>query len=99
MQGLSIFGKLLEWFQNQNNWAGWAIFLAMYTANVSLLLPGIVLILGAGFIFGYAQLHTPYLHMHNHEHVLLHNMSSSRNLFPLHELLARLQNLSIVQMG
>jgi uncharacterized membrane protein YdjX (TVP38/TMEM64 family) len=31
---------------------GWGIFLAMYTANVSLLLPGIVLILGAGFIFG-----------------------------------------------
>jgi uncharacterized membrane protein YdjX (TVP38/TMEM64 family) len=37
---------------------GWGIFLAMYTANVSLLLPGIVLILGAGFIFGCVH---PYL--------------------------------------
>ena len=55
VQGLSVFTKVLEWFQNQNNWAGWGIFLAMYTANVSLLLPGIVLILGAGFIFGFAS--------------------------------------------
>ena len=65
MQGLSIFGKLLEWFQNQNNWAGWAIFLAMYTANVSLLLPGIVLILGAGFIFGYAHSMCPLVCEHH----------------------------------
>lgn len=52
VQGFTVFGDILIWFQNQNNWAGWAIFLAMYTANVSLLLPGIVLILGAGFVFG-----------------------------------------------
>jgi uncharacterized membrane protein YdjX (TVP38/TMEM64 family) len=51
-QGFTVFGDILTWFQKQNNWAGWAIFLAMYTANVSLLLPGIVLILGSGFVFG-----------------------------------------------
>ena len=64
IQGLSVFTKVLEWFQNQNNWAGWGIFLAMYTANVSLLLPGIVLILGAGFIFGFASV----LFWHAHRH-------------------------------
>ncbi|BDA41533.1 probable Golgi apparatus membrane protein tvp38 [Coccomyxa sp. Obi] len=53
VKGFTVFGDILTWFQNQNNWAGWAIFLAMYTANVSLLLPGIVLILGAGFVFGF----------------------------------------------
>lgn len=51
-QGFTVFGDILTWFQKQNNWVGWAIFLAMYTANVSLLLPGIVLILGSGFVFG-----------------------------------------------
>lgn len=47
---------------------GWGIFLAMYTANVSLLLPGIVLILGAGFIFGCVH---PYLFMSNFGECLL----------------------------
>ena len=64
VQGLSVFTKVLEWFQNQNNWAGWGIFLAMYTANVSLLLPGIVLILGAGFIFGFASVLSGHIHCH-----------------------------------
>ncbi|KAK9909219.1 hypothetical protein WJX75_008942 [Coccomyxa subellipsoidea] len=53
VKGFTVFGDILTWFQKQNNWAGWAIFLAMYTANVSLLLPGIVLILGSGFVFGF----------------------------------------------
>lgn len=53
VKGFTVFGDILIWFQKQNNWGGWAIFLAMYTANVSLLLPGIVLILGAGFVFGF----------------------------------------------
>jgi uncharacterized membrane protein YdjX (TVP38/TMEM64 family) len=51
-QGFAVFGDILTWFQQQNNWGGWAIFLAMYTVNVALLLPGIILILGAGFVFG-----------------------------------------------
>ena len=52
LQGFKIFGALLRWFQKQNNWRGWGIFLAIYCANVALFLPGVVLILGAGFVFG-----------------------------------------------
>lgn len=52
VQGFSIFGTMLAWFEKQNNWKGWALFLPMYTANVALFLPGVIFILGAGFVFG-----------------------------------------------
>ena len=51
-QGFSIFGTMLRWFEKQNNWKGWALFLPMYTVNVALFLPGVIFILGAGFVFG-----------------------------------------------
>lgn len=52
MQGFSIFGTMLAWFEKQNNWKGWALFLPVYTVNVALFLPGVIFILGAGFVFG-----------------------------------------------
>jgi len=52
MQGLTVFGDILKFFQRQNNWLGWLYFTLLYCVNVALFLPGIVLILGAGFIFG-----------------------------------------------
>ena len=55
MQGVSIFGDILGWFEKQNGWwPGWVCFLLMFIVNVSLFLPGVALILGAGFVFGYA---------------------------------------------
>ncbi|KAI7841423.1 hypothetical protein COHA_004818 [Chlorella ohadii] len=51
--GFGFFGDLLTWFQRHNGWAGWGIFVGMYTAMVALFLPGVVLILGAGFVFGF----------------------------------------------
>ena len=48
-----MFGDILRFFQRQNNWLGWLYFTLLYCVNVALFLPGIVLILGAGFIFGY----------------------------------------------
>jgi hypothetical protein len=53
-QGVSVFGDILTWFQKQNNFAGWFSFTLLYCLNISLFLPGIVLVLGAGFVFGYA---------------------------------------------
>lgn len=53
LQGFSVFGDLLRWFQARNNWAGWGMFLGMYTALVALFLPGVVFIMGAGFVFGF----------------------------------------------
>jgi uncharacterized membrane protein YdjX (TVP38/TMEM64 family) len=44
---------LLAWFQKRNGWAGWGIFLGVYTAVVALLLPAVWLVLGAGFVFGF----------------------------------------------
>lgn len=52
LQGFSIFGVILRWFQARNNWAGWGIFIGMYCAVVALFLPGIAFIMGAGFVFG-----------------------------------------------
>lgn len=52
LQGFSIFGTMLRWFEKQNNWKGWAVFLPVYTVNVALFLPGVIFILGAGFVFG-----------------------------------------------
>lgn len=53
IKGFGFFGDLLAWFQRHNGWAGWGIFVGMYTAMVALFLPGVVLILGAGFVFGF----------------------------------------------
>ena len=36
-----------------SGWAGWGIFTASYAAAVSLLLPGVAAVLGAGFVFGF----------------------------------------------
>jgi hypothetical protein len=55
-QGFSVFGSILRWFQARNNWGGWGIFLGMYLVVVALFLPGVLLIMGAGFIFGCALL-------------------------------------------
>ena len=52
IQGITVFGEILNFFHNQNNWLGWLCFLGLYCVNVALFLPGIVLILGAGFVFG-----------------------------------------------
>ena len=52
---MSIFGDILGWFEKQNSWwPGWVCFLLLFTVNVSLFLPGVALILGAGYVFGYA---------------------------------------------
>ncbi|KAL4428039.1 hypothetical protein ABPG75_002128 [Micractinium tetrahymenae] len=53
VKGFGFFGDVLSWFQRHNGWGGWGIFVGMYTAVVALFLPGVVLILGAGFIFGF----------------------------------------------
>lgn len=53
VKGFSIFGTMLGWFEKQNNWKGWAVFLPVYTVNVALFLPGVIFILGAGFVFGF----------------------------------------------
>ena len=49
MQGL---GGVVSWFERQNNWIGWVEFLVLYCAVVALYLPGIMFILGAGYVFG-----------------------------------------------
>ena len=39
--------------KKHSGWAGWGIFTASYAAAVSLLLPGVAAVLGAGFVFGF----------------------------------------------
>lgn len=51
--GLGIFTEILAWFQRHSGWGGWGIFIPMYIGVVTLYLPGIVFILGAGFVFGF----------------------------------------------
>lgn len=51
MQGVRIFGEILHFFERWNNWGGWGIFIGLFIVNVTLFLPGVALILGAGFIF------------------------------------------------
>jgi len=53
IHGFSIFGTILTWFKNRNGWGGWGIFIGFYTGVVALFIPGIVFILGSGFIFGF----------------------------------------------
>lgn len=44
---------MLHWFQARNNLTGWCAFLALYTVTVAVFLPGVVLIMGAGLVFGF----------------------------------------------
>lgn len=51
--GTATLTALLAWFQKRSGWAGWGIFLGVYTAVVALLLPAVWMVLGAGFVFGF----------------------------------------------
>ena len=51
-QGLAIVPDILAWFTRQNNWLGWLAFTGLYASVVALYLPAIVLVVGAGFVFG-----------------------------------------------
>jgi len=53
MQGFSIFGTILSWFKRRNGWGGWGVFIPFYTGMVALFFPGVVFIMGAGFVFGF----------------------------------------------
>lgn len=56
LQGVRIFGQILSWFERQNSWwPGWVSFLLLFIAAVTLFLPGVALILGAGYVFGCAS--------------------------------------------
>lgn len=48
-----MFGEVLHWFQARNNLTGWCAFLVLYTVTVAVFLPGVVLIMGAGLVFGF----------------------------------------------
>ena len=52
VQGFKVLGDILHWFEKRNNWVGWSCFLLLYCVDVALFLPGLVLILAAGFVFG-----------------------------------------------
>ena len=51
-QGVRIFSEILNFFERWNSWGGWGIFIGMFIGNVTLFLPSVALILGAGFVFG-----------------------------------------------
>jgi len=53
IHGFSIFGTILAWFKNRNGWGGWGVYVGFYTAIVALYFPGVVFIMGAGFVFGF----------------------------------------------
>ena len=48
-----MFKDIIVWFEKQNNWIGWTCFTLLYMINIAILLPGIFMILGAGFVFGF----------------------------------------------
>jgi uncharacterized membrane protein YdjX (TVP38/TMEM64 family) len=50
---LSVFPKILAWFKRRNGWGGWGVYVGFYTGIVTLFFPGVVFIMGAGFIFGF----------------------------------------------
>lgn len=52
IKGKAFFRVMLEWLAAHSGWGGWGIFIAAYTANVALLLPGVPGALAAGFTFG-----------------------------------------------
>jgi uncharacterized membrane protein YdjX (TVP38/TMEM64 family) len=51
--GFAIFGRILHWFKKRNGWGGWGVYVGFYTAVVTLFIPGVVFIMGAGFVFGF----------------------------------------------
>lgn len=53
VKGVKIFSEILNFFERWNSWGGWGIFIGMFILNVTLFLPSVALILGAGFIFGF----------------------------------------------
>ena len=53
IHGFSIFPRILEWFKKRSGWGGWGAYLGIYTAIVALFIPGVVFIMGAGFVFGF----------------------------------------------
>lgn len=53
IHGFSIFGSILHWFKRRNGWGGWGVFIGFYAGVVALFMPGVVFILGSGFIFGF----------------------------------------------
>ena len=53
IHGFSIFGSILAWFKQRSGWGGWGVFIGFYTGVVALFMPGVVFIMGAGFIFGF----------------------------------------------
>lgn len=53
IHGFSIFPAILEWFKKRSGWGGWGAYLGIYTAIVALFIPGVVFIMGAGFVFGF----------------------------------------------
>ncbi len=53
-QGVTVFRDIIRWFEKQNNWIGWTCFTLLYCLNIAILLPGILFILAAGFVFGRA---------------------------------------------
>ena len=52
-RGVQFLKDALAWLQRHSGWAGWGVFTASYAAAVSLLLPGVAAVLGAGFVFGF----------------------------------------------
>ena len=53
VQGFSVFGTILAWFKQRNGWGGWGVYVGFYTGVVALYFPGVVFIMGAGFVFGF----------------------------------------------
>lgn len=53
IHGFAFFGEILSWFKARDGWGGWGVYVGFYTAVVSLFFPGIVFIMGAGFVFGF----------------------------------------------
>ena len=53
IHGFAIFGRILNWFKARDGWGGWGVYVGFYTGLVSLFFPGIVFIMGAGFVFGF----------------------------------------------
>lgn len=43
----------MDWFKKRNGWGGWGAYVGFYTGIVALFFPGVVFIMGAGFVFGF----------------------------------------------
>ena len=52
VKGASFFRDTLTWLAAHSGWAGWGVFVAAYSLNVALFLPGVAGALAAGFVFG-----------------------------------------------